>query len=893
MFKQFRCVAGKIQSLFRDTRVESELEKEIATHIAFLEDEFRGKGLSPAEARLAANRAAGGVEQIKQLHRNERSYQWLTHTAWDIRYAFRTLRRSPGFTIAVILTIALGIGANTAVFSVVDAVLLKPLGYPHPDRIVRFMLTSSEGPIPGASVPDFHFWLEHAPTVQDISAYDFTASEIGLTGAVPEQVHAIHVTANYFRLFGAPMLLGRAFISAENSPHGGNVVVISYGLWKRRFGGNRNIVGKGISLEKEAYTVIGVTGQKFKTDPEADLWLPFQFDLNTSDRFHDLQVAGRLNNGVTFAQANAQLKVSSQDAHRKFPLLEPDLGFEVQPLRDAIVRDVRSSLWMMLGAVGFVLLIACANVANLLLVRATARVREFAIRAAIGAGRGRIVCQLATESVILSSLGGVLGLTAGLAGVRALLYVSPGDIPRIGENGAAVGLDWRVLLFTLGTSLIIGLAFGLVPALSVSRPNLNSALTGSRNVQSSGFRQNKVRSLLVVSEISLSVVLLVGAALLIRTFISLREVKPGFDHRNVLMIEMPLRGARFPGTASVTRLIADARLRLSSLPGVEASAETCSPPYGSRMGLPFNKVGVPSNSDANTGDGEWIAVTPGYFEVLKIPVLRGRDFDAQDSAGAPGVVLINQTMAKRYWPNQDAVGQEIVIGKGVGPSFADVPRQVIGVVGDTRDDDLSQSAEPTMIIPQAQEPDGMTALGLQFGPLYWLVRTRLEPHQVAAAAAEQLREASGGFPVGRIRTMDEILFRSISRQDFNMLLLSVFAFSALVLAAVGIYGVMAYSVAQRTHEIGIRMALGADRATIHNLVLRQGMSTAIVGVLIGLGSASLLVRLIASYLFGVKTHDPLVFAAVPALLGLVAFFAIWLPARRAAGLEPTQALRIE
>ena len=398
---------------------------------------------------------------------------------------------------------------------------------------------------------------------------------------------------------------------------------------------------------------------------------------------------------------------------------------------------------------------------------------------------------------------------------------------------------------------------------------------------------------MVVSEISLSVVLLVGAALLIRTFISLREVKPGFDHRNVLMIEMPLRGARFPGTASVTRLIADARLRLSSLPGVEASAETCSPPYGSRMGLPFNKVGVPSNSDANTGDGEWIAVTPGYFEVLKIPVLRGRDFDAQDSAGAPGVVLINQTMAKRYWPNQDAVGQEIVIGKGVGPSFADVPRQVIGVVGDTRDDDLSQSAEPTMIIPQAQEPDGMTALGLQFGPLYWLVRTRLEPHQVAAAAAEQLREASGGFPVGRIRTMDEILFRSISRQDFNMLLLSVFAFSALVLAAVGIYGVMAYSVAQRTHEIGIRMALGADRATIHNLVLRQGMSTAIVGVLIGLGSASLLVRLIASYLFGVKTHDPLVFAAVPALLGLVAFFAIWLPARRAAGLEPTQALRIE
>jgi putative ABC transport system permease protein len=553
---------------------------------------------------------------------------------------------------------------------------------------------------------------------------------------------------------------------------------------------------------------------------------------------------------------------------------------------------VRSSLLIMLGAVSLVLLIACANVANLLLVHATGRKREFAIRAALGAGRSRIILQLLTESVLLSVTGGILGMLLGYLGVRALLAMSPGDIPRVGEHGAAVGIDWRVLAFTLSVSLLTGILFGLFPAIGASRPDLNSTLKESSNRTGTGFHQSKARSLLVISEVSLALVLLVGAALLIRTFLALRNVNPGFQTKNVLTLEMSLTGDRFQKTAGVAQLVRNGRERLNAIPGVEASASTCCLPLEGGFDLPFIVVGRPVDKTQQP-DAGWMNASPGYFDVFKIPILRGRNFTDSDVAGAPGVVLINESMAKQFWPKENPVGQQIIIGKGVGPEFEEPARQIVGIVGDIHDGGLNRDPRPLMIVPQAQVPDGMTALNARIGPVVWLVRTHSEPHQFISAVTEQLRQASGGFPVARVRSMDEVVVHSTAQESLNMLLLSIFGASALVLASIGIYGLMAYSVQQRTQEMGIRMALGADRARIRNLVVWQGMQLAIAGVILGVCAAFGLTRLLASVLFGVKSWDPIVFVTVPVILGAVALLAVWLPATRASRLDPMEALRVE
>ena len=491
----------------------------------------------------------------------------------DIKHSLRMFAKNPGFTLAALAALALGIGANTAIFTVVNTVLLKPLTYPEPDRIVQFLLTSPQGNDAIASPTKFNDWLQQTSVFQNISAYDFGGPGYNLTGDHPEQIHGIHVSQQYFALFGAPIMLGRTFTPQEDTPNGGKVVVLSYGLWQRRFGGNPKIVGSSLSLGNEPYTIIGVLGKSFVSDPVADIWLPFQIDPNSVDQGHYFLAAARLKPGVTLAQANAQIKVAADQFRRRYPdHLGPKDGFAVQPLRDSIVSDVRSSLFVLIGAVSFVLLIACANVANLLLVRATGRRREFAIRAAMGAGRARIIRQLLTESVLLSVTGGILGLILGFVGVRALLALNPGDIPRIGENGAAVGIDWRVLVFTLGVSLFTGILFGLFPALGASRPDLNSTLKESSNRSGTGFRQSKARSLLVISEVSLALILLIGAALLIRTYVALRDVNPGFNPHNVLTMEMSLTGDKYQKTAGVAQLIRDARERLNAIPGVEASA---------------------------------------------------------------------------------------------------------------------------------------------------------------------------------------------------------------------------------------------------------------------------------------------------------------------------------
>ena len=815
----------------------------------------------------------------------------------DIKHSLNMFIKNRGFTIAAVAALALGIGANTAIFTVVNAVLLKPLTYPDADRMVEFLQTAANGSSllasNLASVPMFHVYQRQTSVFKEVAAYDFTSPGFNFTGDRPEQLHGIHVTESYFRMFGAQPILGRTFTPEEDSPHGGKVVVLSYGLWQRKFGGDPDIVGKALSLGNEPYTIVGVIGQQFFSDPDADIWLPFQFEPASNNKNEYFQAAALLKPGITIALANAQMKLATEEYYRLYPRRTPGegVGFAIEPLRDLIVGDARKSMLVMLGAVSLVLLIACANVANLLLLRATGRGHELAIRAALGANRGRIIRQLLTESVLLSMTGGTLGLALGFAGVRALLAVSPAGLPRIGENGAAVGIDWRVLGFTLAVSLATGILFGLVPAFIASRTDLNTSLKQSGNRSGTGFRQGKTRSLLVISEVSLALVLLIGSALLIRTFLRLRGVDPGFDSHNVLTLEMSLTGERYHKTAGIAQLSRDGRERLNRIPGVTVSASTVWLPNQVDDGLPFQIVGQPN--DKGPLGSRWMSFSPGYLSVFKIPVLRGRDFTETDTLAAPGVVLINQALEKKYWPKGDAVGQQIVIGVGIGAEIVEPARTIIGVVGDTHNNGLGNPPDPMLMVPTAQVVDWYAGAYADTSALIWAVRTRADPHQAIAAVTEQLRLASAGFPVGRVRTMEEVMGRSTARQSFNMLLLTIFGAIALVLAAIGIYAIMAYSVQQRTQEMGIRMALGADRSAIRKLVVWHGMRLAIAGVALGVAAAFALTRLIASFLFGVKSWDPEAFLSAPLILFAVALFAVWLPARRASKLDPTQALRME
>jgi len=813
----------------------------------------------------------------------------------DIRFALRSLLKAPGFTVIAILVIAVGIGANTAVFSVIDTVLLKPLTYPDPQSLVHLMNTGDQGDFPGANVPKFNIWHQQTGIFQQVAAYDSGGAGLNLTGSdKPEQVQGVHVSADYFSILGAPVIAGRTFTGAEDSPHGGNVVVLSYGLWKRRFGGNRDIVGNNIQLNGQPYQVVGIIGRDFVTDNPADLWLPFQFEMTSTDQAHYFGVIARLKSGVTVPMANAQLKLAANQYRTTYPgTLGPNGSFGVILWQELMVRDTRSSLYVLLGAVGLVLLIACANVANLLLIRATARKRELATRSALGAGRWHIIRQLLTESLVVSLTGGVLGLILGFAGVRFLLAINPGSIPRIGEDGSAVKVDLNILLFTLAISVLTGILFGLVPAIGASRKNLAAVLNESSNRAGVGFRSGKVRSLLVVSEMALALVLVIGAALLIRTFMKLQSVDPGFDTHNVLTMSMSISGERFLKTAGVAQVIHDGTERINAVPGVTASAAACCLPLQGGFGLPFNIVGRANGNNPNTGGAGYFPVSWSYFDVFKVPVVRGRNFTERDNGSAPGVVIINEAMARQFWPNGDPLNDRVEVGPGMGTVFAEPPRQVIGVVGDTRDGGLNQDPGPTMYIPVAQMPDKVTELNSRIAPLWWIVRTRMEPHTLTAAVTSAVRDATGGLPVAHIRSMDEIVVLTTSRERFNMLLLSVFGASALLMAAIGIYGLMAYSVQQRTQELGVRMALGAQAANIRNMVVRQGMVLAGIGLVIGVGGAFWLTRFLTGFLFGVKKWDPTAFILTPVLLCAVALIAVWVPARRATRVDPMSALRFE
>ena len=810
----------------------------------------------------------------------------------DLRHALRYLRQSPGFTATAIAALALGIGASTAIFSVVNAVLLQPLPFPEPDRIVMLMNASPQGNYPSASVPKYNVWRRQTRVLEDIAAFDTGGPGINLTGDRPEQVKGIHVSREFFHLFGAQTILGRTFTEAEDRPEGGKLAVLSYGLWQRRFGSDPGIVGRNLSLGGEPYTVIGVLDRGFAFDPAPDLYLPFQADPNSTNQGHYFRVAARLRPGVSLAAGQAALHVAGGEFRRLFPkVIGPDSSFTVERMRDLTVRNVRTALYVLLGAVACLLLIACANVASLLLARATSRSREIAVRVAIGAGQIRIVRQLLTESVLLAMIGGALGLAIGTLGVRVLLAINPGNIPRIAAGGA-VALDAKVLGFTTILSLLTGVLFGLAPALHASRVDLNSTLKEGSSRSGSGLRQNKARGLLVVVELALAVVLLIGAGLLIRTFTALRSVAPGFEAHNVLTMETALTGTRYEKTAGITLMANQVLDELRAIPGVDAAAASSYLPLDSGLGLGFIIEGRPLGKEPEHGGAAWNYVTARFFDCFKIPLVRGRVFTDRDDAAATPVVVINQAMAKRYWKDQDPIGQRIIIGSGMGPNFTQPPRQIIGVVGDARDAGLNSDPQPATFVPLAQVSDSYMALNNSFMPLRWLVRGKAAPF----ALLEQIRavfQQSAGLPVSHVRSMDQIVLESTARDQFNTILLGVFAFFAILLASIGLYGLMAYSVEQRTLEFGIRLALGADFGRLRSMVVRQAMTLALAGIAIGLGAAYGLTRLMASLLYQVKPTDPVIFVSVAVLLGVVALLACYLPARRATLVDPLVALRYQ
>ena len=878
------------------TRKDNDLAEEIQSHISHEEDANVWRGQAREEARRQAHLRFGNPRTVREQVWRYRSFPLLEDLRRDFYFGLRGLRKAPGFALIAILVIAVGIGVNTAVFSVINTVLLRPLTYPDPQALMQLTNTSPRGAFPGASIPAFNLWRQQSGIFQQVAAYDFGGAGLNITGSDhPQQVQGVHVSADYFAMLGAPVIAGRTFTQAEDRPNGGHVTVLSYGLWKNRYGADPNLVGSTIQLDGQPYLVVGVIGRNFVTDTPVDLWVPFQFDLNSQDMVVFFTVAARLREGVTVPQANAQLRLVADQFRRVYGANSLPSGgaFGVVSLQESMIGDTRIRLLVLFGAVAFVLLIACANVANLLLARAGVRKREFATRAALGAGRGQIVRQLLIESLTLSLAAGLIGLVLGFLGVRVLLSINPGGIPRIGEDGSGITLDVNILLFTLGVSILTGIIFGLVPAISASRPNLAAALNENGSRAGIGMRGGKLGSALVISEMALTVVLVIGAALLIRTFIKLQSIDPGFAMQNVVSMSMSVSGDRFQRTAPVAQVIRAGTDRLLAVPGVVDVGVTNCLPMAGGFGMVFDVVGRPKTGSPFTGGAGFYSISSGYFSTLKIPLLRGRSFTKQDDAAAPGVVVINQAMARRYWPNGDPLKDRILIGAGAGPAFAEGPRQVIGIVGDTHDRGPGSDPFPIMYIPVAQMPDLETALNSRVAPLWWIIRSKVDPRTLTTAITTALRETSGGLPVAHIRTMNEIEARNIAQQRLNMLLLTVFGAAGLLMAAIGVYGVMSYSVQQRTKELGVRMALGAQRSDLRNMVIGQGMMLTLIGVMLGSGGAFWLTRFLTGFLFGVKPLDPITFIATPVLLSTIALIAVWVPANRATRVDPMTAFRIE
>jgi predicted permease len=827
-------------------------------------------------------------------------------TLWqDARHGLRMLAKSPGFTIVAVLTLALGIGANTAIFSIVNAVLLRPLAYKDSPSLVNIWGKFEREGIPQNWISEPEYWdlLEHNQSFSQIAAFRLgDSANLTSADARPVQVTSASATANLLPLLGVAPALGRSFSTEEDQPGHSHVALLSYALWQRQFAGDPNIVSKSIRLDAEPYAVVGVLPKQFSLGRSQDLWIPLGLDrANPSDRgSHSLRVVARLKPGVDLVQASAALTRFAADLRRAYPGnygrgVEKSFDMYVVPVKEQLVAKLRPALLVLLGAVAFVLVIACANVANLLLAHASSREQELAVRATLGAGRARLVRQLLTESLILALAGGLLGLELGYWGVNALRALVPANTPRMDE----VRLDPRVLAFTFGVSLVTGLFFGLAPAWHVARTDLRETLNKAGRGASASGATRRLRAVLVVSELALAVLLLAGAGLLIRSFSRLLEVSPGFQPQHLLTMQLSLPDKVYPDGAPVQNFFSQLLARVNAVPGIQAAGAVSRMPLTdsySSGSVFFEDTSIPDIPRLpELGNFPFMeidqrAATPGYFQAMQIPLVRGRLLNDADDANAPLVAVVDANFVHRFWPHGDPIGQRVAIDaipnvKPQTPRW----RTIVGVVGHVKHYALDVEGREQIYLPHAQPLFGT------FAPreMTLAVRTSFDPASVTSAVRDQVFAMDKELPPYNIATMEQLISNSVAQPRLNLSLLVAFAVLALALAAVGVYGVMAYAVTQRTHEFGIRMALGARPADVLKQVFLEGSRLAALGLALGLLAALALTRLMASLLFDVKPGDPLTLGVAAAVLTLVALAACYIPARRATGVDPMTALRYE
>ena len=887
--KWFNILRDRLHALRQRETVINDIDREMRAHLDLQVEENIKAGMSPQEAREKAMRSFGNVNRAVDAAYDVKGGGLLETLSQDIRYGLRMLVKHKAFTSIAVITLALGIGANTAIFSVVNELLLRPLPYRDAERIVTLWEVTPNGRHQNSvSRANFRAWRDQNTSYQYIAA--FSDQRLNLTGdGEPEELSVQFASSEFFKVLGIEPILGRTFLPEDDEPGTPNVVVLTHGLWQRRFGGQPGLVGQPITLNGVKFTVIGVMPPNFQfhikqrsgTGRPAELWtiLSMQTGPGVNERGRYLGGVARLKDGVTVDYAGNELRTIATRTSDEVPEFNKNYSAEVLPLREQFFGNVRRPLWLMLGAVGFVLLIACANVANLLLSLATSREKEIAVRAALGARRVRIVRQLLTESLLLALLGSVLGLGLAWLGIKALVAISPRDL----VNLQTVGLNVTVLLWTLGVSMLTGIIFGLAPALHISRLNLNDSLKEggkSESGQASGSR--RLRNALVVSEIALAVVLLASAGLLIRSFVHLQRVDAGFNTDNVLTMVVRLPEARYREDPQLVAFFSQALEKIRHLPTVNSAGMVNHLPLYGGLGssTAFKILGRPEPPPGQGPGTDVRVVDAGYFPTMGIPLLRGRNFSDLELKEARHVILINEALAREHFPNEDPIGKRLDVAMFETPQ----PAEIIGIVGNVRYDSLVDESPAAVYFPH---PD------LAYSFMTLVIRTDGDPAAVAPAIQREIRSLDPNQPVSDVRTMNQVMADWVSRSRFNTLLLGIFAGLATLLSAVGIFGVMNYSVALRTREIGLRLAVGAQPRQVLILILKQGLLLTIVGVVVGLAAAFALTRLLSGLLFGVTAVDATTFASISVLLVIVSLLACYLPARRAMRIDPLTALRYE